>query len=68
MRDPLAASLRPLPAGSISTHDNIELLKLGYRIRKARKALGYSQKVFAVKCGLDGDDNVVGELTLTKSG
>ena len=32
---------------------NIELLKLGYRIRGARKVLGYSQKVFAVKCGLD---------------
>jgi len=32
---------------------NIELLKLGYRIRKARKALSYSQKVFAAKCGLD---------------
>ena len=31
---------------------NIELLKLGYRIRGARKVLGYSQKVFAVKCGL----------------
>ena len=33
---------------------NIELLKLGYRIRGARKVLGYSQKVFAAKCGLDG--------------
>ena len=32
---------------------NIELLKLGYRIREARKVLGCSQKVFAVKCGLD---------------
>ena len=32
---------------------NIELLKLGYRIRAARKVLGYSQKVFAAKCGLD---------------
>jgi DNA-binding XRE family transcriptional regulator len=32
---------------------NIELLKLGYRIRGARKVLGYSQKVFAAKCGLD---------------
>ena len=32
---------------------NIELLKLGYRIRGARKVLGYSQKVFAAKCSLD---------------
>jgi hypothetical protein len=32
---------------------NIELLKLGYRIRGARKVLGYSQKVFAAKCDLD---------------
>ena len=32
---------------------NIELLKLGYRIRGARKVLGCSQKVFAAKCGLD---------------
>jgi transcriptional regulator with XRE-family HTH domain len=32
---------------------NIELLKLGYRIRGARKVLGYNQKVFAAKCGLD---------------
>jgi transcriptional regulator with XRE-family HTH domain len=32
---------------------NIELLKLGYRIRGARKVLGYSQKFFAAKCGLD---------------
>ena len=32
---------------------NVELLKLGYRIRGARKVLGYSQKVFAAKCGLD---------------
>ena len=32
---------------------NVELLKLGYRIRGARKVLGYSQKVFAAKCSLD---------------
>ena len=32
---------------------NIELLKLGYRIRGARKVLGYNQKGFASKCGLD---------------
>ena len=32
---------------------NIELLKLGHRIRGARKVLGYSQKVFAAKCSLD---------------
>jgi len=32
---------------------NIELLKLGYRIRGARKVLGHNQKVFAAKCGLD---------------
>jgi transcriptional regulator with XRE-family HTH domain len=32
---------------------NIELLKLGYRIRGARKVLGYSQKLFAEKCGFD---------------
>jgi DNA-binding XRE family transcriptional regulator len=38
---------------SIVLLKNIELLKLGYRIRGARKVLGYSQKVFAAKCGLD---------------
>jgi transcriptional regulator with XRE-family HTH domain len=32
---------------------NVELLKLGYRIRGARKVLGLSQKVFAAKYGLD---------------
>ena len=32
---------------------NVELLKLGYRIRGARKVLGYTQKIFAAKCGLD---------------
>jgi transcriptional regulator with XRE-family HTH domain len=32
---------------------NIELLKLGYRIRGTRKVLGYSQKVLAAKFGLD---------------
>jgi DNA-binding XRE family transcriptional regulator len=32
---------------------NIELLRLGYRIRGARKVLGYTQKVFAGKCGLE---------------
>ena len=32
---------------------NIELLKLGYRIRGAWKILGYSQKIFAEKCGFD---------------
>ena len=31
---------------------NVELLRLGYRIREARKVLGYGQKGFAVKCGL----------------
>ena len=31
---------------------NVELLRLGYRIRGARKVLGYGQKGFAVKCGL----------------
>ena len=32
---------------------NVELLRLGYRIRGARKVLGYSQKYFAEKCNLD---------------
>ena len=32
---------------------NVELLKLAYRIRGARKVLGLSQKVFAAKYGLD---------------
>jgi uncharacterized protein len=32
---------------------NVELLRLGYRIRGARKSLGYNQKIFAAKCGLD---------------
>jgi transcriptional regulator with XRE-family HTH domain len=31
---------------------NVELLRLGYRIRGARKVLGYDRKGFAVKCGL----------------
>ena len=31
----------------------IELLKLGRCIRVARKLLGFSQKDFATKCGLD---------------
>ena len=32
---------------------NVELLKLGYRIHGARKVLGYTQKIFAAKCGLN---------------
>ena len=32
---------------------NVELLRLGYRIRRARKIAGYSQKGFAAKCGLN---------------
>lgn len=32
---------------------NVELLRLGYRIRETRKVLGYSQKGFAEKCNLD---------------
>ena len=32
---------------------NVELAKLGHRIRRARKLLGFSQKDFSAKCGLD---------------
>ena len=32
---------------------NVELVKLGHRIRRARKLLGFSQKDFSTKCGLD---------------
>ena len=32
---------------------NVELVKLGQRIRRARKLLGFSQKDFSAKCGLD---------------
>jgi transcriptional regulator with XRE-family HTH domain len=32
---------------------NVELVKLGHRIRRARKLLGFSQKDFSAKCGLD---------------
>jgi transcriptional regulator with XRE-family HTH domain len=31
----------------------VELSRLGHRIRRARKLLGFSQKGFATKCGLD---------------
>src|SRR5258707_6474237 len=32
---------------------NVELVKLGHRIRRARKLLGFSQRDFSTKCGLD---------------
>jgi len=32
---------------------NVELLKLGWRIRVSRKKLGWSQKDFSSLCGLD---------------
>jgi len=32
---------------------NVELVRLGGRIRYARKLLGFSQKDFSAKCGLD---------------
>jgi transcriptional regulator with XRE-family HTH domain len=32
---------------------NVELVRLGRRIRRARKLLGFTQKSFATKCGLD---------------
>jgi ribosome-binding protein aMBF1 (putative translation factor) len=38
---------------AIVSLEHIYLLKLGYRIRRARKVLGYNQKVFAAKCGLN---------------
>jgi DNA-binding XRE family transcriptional regulator len=31
----------------------VELLRLGIRIRRARKFLGFTRKKFATKCGLD---------------
>ena len=33
--------------------ENIYFRRLGYRIRGARKVLGYNQKVFAAKCRLN---------------
>ena len=35
------------------TVTNVELLKLGLRIRASRKVLGWTQKRFSRKCGLD---------------
>lgn len=32
---------------------NVELLKLGLRIRASRKVLGWSQQGFSKECGLD---------------
>ena len=32
---------------------NVELLKLGWRIRASRQKLGWSQKDFSSQCGLD---------------
>ena len=32
---------------------NVELLKLGLRIRASRKIVGLSQKVFSKECGVD---------------
>jgi DNA-binding Xre family transcriptional regulator len=32
---------------------NVELLKLGWRIRASRKKLGWSQKDFSSRCGMD---------------
>ena len=32
---------------------NVDLLTLGSRIRRARMSKGFSQKRFAMKCGLD---------------
>jgi transcriptional regulator with XRE-family HTH domain len=32
---------------------NVELLKLGLRIKASRKLLGWSQKNFSTQCGLD---------------
>jgi len=32
---------------------NIELLKLGWRIKASRKRLGWSQKYFSSQCGID---------------
>jgi transcriptional regulator with XRE-family HTH domain len=33
--------------------DNVELLRLGYRIQTERKILGFSQNDFAKDCGLN---------------
>ena len=35
------------------TVTNVELLKLGLRIRASRKVLGWTQKRFSRNCGLD---------------
>ena len=32
---------------------NVELLKLGWRIRASRQKLGWTQKEFSSQCGLD---------------
>ena len=41
------------PEVPIVSLEHIYLPKLGYRIRRARKVLGYNQKVFAARCGLN---------------
>jgi hypothetical protein len=50
-RNPIGAwrRVRIVPA------KNIKLLKLDYRIRRARKILGYNRKVFAAKCGFGSE-------------
>ena len=52
MCEELSAAKEPhrrMARGTDRAAQNIELLKLGYRIRRARKVLGYNQKVFASK-------------------
>jgi DNA-binding Xre family transcriptional regulator len=34
-------------------HENLELEKLGRRIRRARKLLGFTQKGLSARCGID---------------
>jgi transcriptional regulator with XRE-family HTH domain len=42
-------NLKPLAASLL----NVELLKLGWRIRSSRQKLGWSQKDFSSQCGIE---------------
>jgi hypothetical protein len=44
---------QPLEGFRNVTVTNVQLLKLGLRIRASRKVLGWTQKRFSRKCGLD---------------
>jgi DNA-binding XRE family transcriptional regulator len=50
---PLFAVIRQLKLITIMSLINVELLKLGWRIRTSREKLGWSQKDFSRQCGID---------------